>query len=61
MKQPEDTYTLDMFEGNCPLAEAVEFYWGERCLDYEPTCHVCVAWAQYDKIKNLTNVREGAA
>lgn len=60
MKQKADTYTLDMFEDNCPVAEAITFYWGERCQGYEPKCPTCAAWAQYDKFTNLTNVREGA-
>ena len=60
MKQKADTYTLDMFEDTCPVAEAITFYWGERCPDHEPNCPTCAAWVQYDKMKNLTNVREGA-
>jgi hypothetical protein len=38
---------------NNALAEAVEFYWGERCPDYEPLCPVCAAWKQYDKLITL--------
>jgi hypothetical protein len=49
----------ECIENNCLVAEAVEFYWGERCPDYEANCHTCMAWAQYDKFKNLTNVSEG--
>jgi hypothetical protein len=39
------------------LAEAVEWYFGERCVDHEGvidfdgTCHCCLAWKQYDEWK----------
>jgi hypothetical protein len=36
------------------VAEAVEFYWGERCPDFEEGCPTCAAWGQYDKMQNLT-------
>jgi len=33
---------------NNPVHEAIEFYWGKRCEDYEETCCVCEAWKQFD-------------
>jgi hypothetical protein len=35
---------------NNALAEAVEFYWGERCPEHEDGCPVCEAWRQYDNL-----------
>ena len=35
---------------NNAIAEAIEFYWGERCPDYEAGCPICEAWKQYDKL-----------
>jgi hypothetical protein len=43
---------------NNPVHEAVLFYWGERCPDFDPTCVACNAWKLYDEM--LTNVSEGA-
>ena len=37
------------------IAEAVEFYWGERCPEHEDGCPVCEGWRQYD---NLTGERK---
>lgn len=41
---------------NNAIHEAVEFYWGERCADYEEGCPTCTAWRLYDKLieKGLT-------
>ena len=41
---------------NNAIHEAVEFYWGERCSDYEEGCPTCTAWRLYDKLteKGLT-------
>jgi hypothetical protein len=36
--------------GDNAIHEAVEFYWGERCPDYEEGCPTCEAWKQYDKL-----------
>jgi hypothetical protein len=33
---------------NNAIAEAIEFYWGERCPDHEAGCPICEAWKQYD-------------
>ena len=33
---------------NNSVHEAVLFYWGERCPDYEAGCPACEAWKQYD-------------
>ena len=35
---------------NNPVHEAVLFFWGERCPDYEQGCPTCEAWKQYDNI-----------
>jgi hypothetical protein len=35
---------------NSPVHEAILFYWGERCPDYEEDCPVCEAWEQYDAL-----------
>ena len=34
---------------NNAIHEAVEFYWGERCPEYEEGCATCAAWKLYDK------------
>jgi hypothetical protein len=56
-------YDLEININNAPddnaVHEAVSFYWGERCSDFEPLCPVCRAWKQYDEMINLTFVREG--
>jgi hypothetical protein len=33
-----------------PVHEALLFYWGDRCPDYEEGCPVCEAWKQYDSM-----------
>lgn len=35
------------------VAEAIEEAFGERCLDYEPECFCCRAWAEYDEACRL--------
>lgn len=40
------------------LAEAITEAFGERCADYEPDCHCCRAWRQYDAIDPATIRRE---
>ena len=35
---------------NNAVHEAVLFYWGERCPDYEAGCPTCEAWKQYDML-----------
>lgn len=32
------------------IHEAVQFFWGERCPDYEEGCPTCEAWKQYDNM-----------
>lgn len=32
------------------IAEALTDYYGPRCPDFEPECHCCKAWAQFDAI-----------
>ena len=32
------------------IEQAIESYWGERCLDYEGGCVVCEAWRDYDNL-----------
>ena len=46
----------DTAPDNNSVHEAVLFYWGKRCADYEEECPTCKAWKQYDKMINLTNV-----
>lgn len=41
------TDTTDM------IAEAIIAHWGERCVDSEPGCPCCDAWAQYDAFATL--------
>jgi len=35
---------------NNSVHEAMGFYWGERCPDYEEGCPTCEAWKQYDNM-----------
>lgn len=35
------------------LKEAVIAHWGDRCDTFEPECHCCKAWAEYDDIVEL--------
>ena len=30
------------------IEEAITYYWGERCPDYEPECLCCKAWGEYE-------------
>ena len=32
------------------IEQAITYYWGERCEDYEPLCIVCQAWRLYDDL-----------
>lgn len=35
------------------VAEAITEAFGERCPDFEPECHCCKAWAEFDRITTL--------
>ena len=35
------------------IHEAVQFFWGERCPDYEEGCPTCEAWKQYDAMRSM--------
>lgn len=40
------------------IAEALTGQFGERCPDFEPECHTCKAWRQYDDLrKELAEAR----
>ena len=43
---------------NNPIHEAIQFYWGERCPDYEWGCPVCAAWKQYDTLREMAQKDE---
>lgn len=34
------------------IAESIEEAFGARCPEFEPGCHCCRAWAQYDDLRN---------
>lgn len=36
------------------IAEAITSAFGERCPDYEPECHCCKVWKQYDHLVSAT-------
>jgi hypothetical protein len=40
------------------IEEAIEFYWGERCPDYEEGCPTCAAWKQYDTLHEMAQKDE---
>lgn len=44
------------------IAEAIEEAWGERCKEFSPVCHVCLAWKQYDdllaSLETMTGIAE---
>lgn len=29
-----------------PISEAVTYYWGPKCKEFDPECACCDAWAQ---------------
>lgn len=33
------------------IAEAIIEAFGERCPDFDPECHCCKAWAEYDELE----------
>src|SRR5690606_22933224 len=35
------------------VAKAITEVFGERCPDFEPECHCCKAWAEFDRITTL--------
>lgn len=37
------------------IKKAVKEYYGMRCLDHEPECIVCQAWAEYDKAERVVD------
>ena len=44
------------------LKEAVIAHWGDKCSEYEPQCHCCIAWLQYETaIRALTDLHDLAA
>ena len=36
------------------IAEAITEAFGERCPDFEPECHCCKVWKQYDHLVSAT-------
>lgn len=40
------------------IAEAITEAFGERCPDFDPDCHCCKVWAQYDALKATPEVPE---
>jgi hypothetical protein len=44
----DDVQVYDDAVDNNPVHEAMLFYWGERCPDYNKECVCCQAWEQYD-------------
>lgn len=36
------------------IAEAITEYLGERCPDFDPLCHTCRVWRQYDVMREAT-------
>lgn len=42
---------VDTEQENNLLAEWITRNYGERCKDYNPSCHLCKAWDYYAKLK----------
>lgn len=34
------------------IAEAIEIAFGQRCEVFNPHCHLCRAWKQYDDLRS---------
>lgn len=41
------------------IAEALTDYYGPHCRDFEPECHCCKAWAQFDALTAARPEPEG--
>ena len=37
------------------VLEAIIAHWGERCAEFEPECHCCKAWQQYDALESAAD------
>ena len=37
------------------IEEAITFWWGPRCKDFEPDCEVCQAWKEYDEARGKSS------
>lgn len=37
------------------IAEAITEHWGEKCPDFHPDCHTCLAWKEYEVLKAKTD------
>lgn len=37
------------------VKEAILAHWGEKCAEYEPQCHCCIAWLQYEAANHALN------
>lgn len=35
------------------IEEAITEHWGKRCPDFDPNCHCCKAWAEYDRLRTI--------
>lgn len=33
------------------IEEAIEYYWGKRCGDFDDDCACCQAWKEYDELR----------
>lgn len=40
------------FRCDDPVEEAIHYYAGPRCPDYEPECPCCRAWRAFDKLQS---------
>ena len=34
------------------IEEAIEYYWGKKCAEFNNDCFACKAWKEYNKLKN---------
>ncbi len=56
---------MSMKEPSNRVEEAITEYWGKRCPDFDETCCICQAWADYDSLagiisqENIEGVKRG--
>ena len=51
IEAPEQKEGVDIETENSILSEWIIRNYGERCKDYDKTCHCCKAWDYYAKLK----------
>ncbi len=46
----QDNFDDDIIKFEDEVEDFIVKWFGERCLDFEPNCHCCQRWRNYDEL-----------